>query len=143
MLLGIGTDIVELERVRKALENQRFVERVYTEGEREYCEGRGAQRTASYAARWAGKEAVLKAFGTGLREGKLTEIEILPDELGCPQVTLAGVFAEMAQRRGARLQVSLSHARAFATAVCIMEGAAPQGTLQAGGTSPKGMSEEG
>lgn len=121
LLLGIGTDIVELERVRKAVENPRFLERVYTKAEQEYCSSRGAQRVASLAARWAGKEAVLKAFGTGLREGKLTEIEILPDELGCPRVRLAGVFAQMARERGARAMVSLSHSLAYATAVCTLE----------------------
>ena len=87
MLAGIGTDIVEISRVGKALVNPRFRERVYTPAERRYCEGRGASMTASFAARFAGKEAVLKAFGTGLRGGTLQEIEILPDELGCPQVT--------------------------------------------------------
>ena len=121
MLLGVGTDIVEVERVRKAVENPRFLERVYTPAEQEYCESRGAQRVASYAARWAGKEAVLKAFGTGLREGKLTDIEILPDELGCPQVSLGGCFAKMAQERGPRLLVSLSHAKDYATAQCVLE----------------------
>ena len=122
MILGIGTDIIEIKRVRKAVENPRFLERVYTEKEREYCESRGAQRAASYAARWAGKEAVLKAFGTGLREGELTEIEILPDEQGCPQTVLTGFWAELAERRGiSRALVSLSHAQEYATAVCVLE----------------------
>ncbi|MBR4695046.1 MAG: 4'-phosphopantetheinyl transferase superfamily protein, partial [Selenomonadaceae bacterium] len=71
MVVGIGTDIVEVQRVRKALENARFKERVYTQGEIDYCEKRGGQAAASYAARFSGKEAVLKAFGTGLRRGTL------------------------------------------------------------------------
>ena len=124
MLAGIGTDIVEINRVRKAIANPRFRERVYTPAERGYCEGRGASMAASFAARFAGKEAVLKAFGTGLRGGTLKEIEILPDELGCPQVTLSGFFAELAQRkRVTRVAISLSHAREYATAQCVMEGA--------------------
>lgn len=122
MILGIGTDIIELSRVGKAIENKRFIDRVYTEKEQAYCESRGAQRVASYAARWAGKEAVMKSFGTGLREGSLTEIEILPDDLGCPRVTLKGFWLELARSRNAgQVWISLSHARAYATAQCILE----------------------
>ncbi len=125
MLAGIGTDIVEINRVRKAIENPRFRARVYTPAERSYCEQRGAARAASYAARFAGKEAVLKAFGTGLREGTLQDIEILPDALGCPRVRLSGYFAELAREKGIeRVEISLSHAREYATAQCVMEGKA-------------------
>ena len=82
---------------------------------------RGAAAAASYAARWAGKEAVLKAFGTGLREGKLSDIEILPDALGCPRVTLQGHFRELAEERGYdQILISLSHAREYAVAQCIL-----------------------
>lgn len=125
MLAGIGTDIVEISRVKRAIENPRFRARVYTEAERSYCEGRGAAMAASFAARFAGKEAVLKAFGTGLREGSLQDIEILPDALGCPQVHLSGFFAELAREKGIeRVAISLSHAREYATAQCVMEGRA-------------------
>jgi len=123
MILGIGTDIIEIDRIRKAIRNHRFLERVYTERERAYCESRGMQAAASYAARFAGKEAVLKAFGTGLREGSLLDIEILPDELGCPQVTLSGYYAKLAEKKDmAGIYLSLSHAREFATAQCVLEG---------------------
>ena len=122
MVLGIGTDIVEIARVRKAVESDRFRDRVYTEREQEYCQSRGMQAAASYAARFSGKEAVLKAFGTGLRAGSLLDIEILPDELGCPRVALSGYFAEKAAAMGAdRIHLSLSHARDYATAQCILE----------------------
>lgn len=122
MIRGIGTDIVEVERVRKAIANPRFCERVYTAAERQYCDSRGAQRAESYAARFAGKEAVLKAFGTGLREGTLQDIEILPDALGCPQVALTGHFAGVAKaRRIDRVWISLSHTKKYATAQCVME----------------------
>ncbi|SFT43615.1 holo-[acyl-carrier protein] synthase [Selenomonas sp. GACV-9] len=122
MIRGIGTDIVEVERVRKAIANPRFCERVYTAAERQYCDSRGAQQAESYAARFAGKEAVLKAFGTGLREGTLQDIEILPDALGCPQVELTGHFAGLAkERRIDRVWISLSHTKNYATAQCVME----------------------
>lgn len=123
MIKGIGTDIVEVRRVQKAIEKLNFRERVYTERERKYCESRGTQRGQSYAARFSGKEAVLKAFGTGLREGSLQDIEILPDELGCPQVILTGHFANLAvQRDISRVWISLSHTEKYATAQCVMEG---------------------
>ena len=123
MIIGIGTDIVEVSRVAKALENDHFKERVYTPGEIEYCQGKGKQAFASYAARFSGKEAVLKAFGTGLRQGSLLEIEILPDALGCPQVQLTGVHAQLAKEKGVkRVHISLSHTKEYATAQCVMEG---------------------
>lgn len=123
MIKGIGTDIAAVCRVQKAIETVRFRERVYTEKERAYCESRGVQKAQSYAARFAGKEAVLKAFGTGLRGGTLQDIEILPDALGCPQVKLHGYFASLArQKHISRVWVSLSHTKEYAAAQCVMEG---------------------
>ncbi|MCI6100191.1 MAG: holo-ACP synthase [Selenomonas sp.] len=123
MVLGIGTDIIEIGRVRRAIENEHFRARVYTAAERAYCEARGAGEAASFAARFAGKEAVLKAFGTGLRGGSMQDVEILDDALGCPQVTLHGHFRALADRSGVtRVLLSLSHAREYATAQCVMEG---------------------
>jgi len=121
LIAGIGTDIIEITRVEKAA-SPAFIKRVYTEKEQAYCEGRGAGRYASYGARWAGKEAVLKAFGTGLRHGSLLDIEILPDELGCPQVTLSGYFGQLAEERGIKaVWLSLSHSKDYAVAQCVME----------------------
>ena len=121
LIAGIGTDIIEIARVEKAA-GPAFIKRVYTEKEQSYCEARGAGKFASYAARWAGKEAVMKAFGTGLRGGSLLDIEILPDELGCPRVTLVGCFKELAEKKGiTNIWISLSHAKAYAVAECVME----------------------
>ena len=123
LILGLGTDIIEISRMKKAIEKRQFVQRVFTQNEIAYCDSRGAQRAASYAARFAGKEAVLKAFGTGLRGGSLLEIEILPDTLGCPQVALHGYHAQLAKDHGVgRICISLSHAREYAVAQCIFEG---------------------
>ena len=115
MILGIGSDIIHIPRVARAIETPRFLERVYTEAERTYAEGRGKGRAASLAVRFAGKEAVMKAFGT--------EIEILPDALGAPVVHLRGHFAALAAQMGAeRVWITLSHERDYATAYCILEG---------------------
>ncbi|MDY6268456.1 MAG: holo-ACP synthase [Selenomonadaceae bacterium] len=124
MVLGIGTDIIEISRVKRAIESEHFRARVYTAAERAYCEARGAGMAASFAARFAGKEAVLKAFGTGLRGGSLQDVEILDDALGCPRVTLHGYYQALAAEQGVtRILLSLSHAREYATAQCVMEGA--------------------
>ena len=122
LVTGIGMDIVEVARVDKAVARDSFVSRVFTPAEIAYCRSRGRQAGQSFAARFAGKEAVLKAFGTGLRGGSLTEIEILPDDLGCPQVGLTGFFADFAQKKGVKkVWISLTHTKEYAAAQCVME----------------------
>ena len=88
MLIGVGCDVIEIARVQKAIERAAFVKRVFASAEIAYCESRGKQAAASFAARFAAKEAVLKALGTGLRGGELTEIVITNDDLGKPGVQL-------------------------------------------------------
>lgn len=123
MIIGTGIDIIEIERVKKAAKNARFIERVFTREEQLYCQSRGAQAPASYAARFAAKEAVLKAFGTGLRKGTLQEISVVNDALGAPAVLLSGYFGELArEKRISSIHVSLSHAREYAVAQVIFWG---------------------
>lgn len=123
MILGIGSDIIHIPRVACAIQNPRFLARVYTAGERAYAKSRGKGMPASLAARFAGKEAVLKAFGTGLRAAALHDIEILPDVLGAPQVRLSGYLAVRAEEMAIdRVWITLSHERDYATAYCILEG---------------------
>ncbi len=122
LVTGIGMDIVEVARVDKAVARESFVSRVFTPAEITYCRSRGKQAVQSFAARFAGKEAILKAFGTGLRGGSLTELEILPDELGCPQVSLKGYFADFARKKGIKsIWLSLTHTKEYAAAQCVME----------------------
>jgi len=122
LITGIGIDIVEVERVGKAVSRENFVTRVFTPGEIAYCRSRGTQSVQSFAARFAGKEAILKAFGTGLRGGKLTELEILPDELGCPRVELKGYFADYAKDKGIKnIWLSMTHTKEYGAAQCVME----------------------
>ena len=121
LIVGIGTDIVEIARVKRAAAREAFLMRVYTEAERAYCESRGVQRMASYAARFAGKEAVMKALGTGLRGGTLHDIEILPDALGAPRVHLSGYFAQLARSRSmSRSPVRSCTAMPIAVKACFM-----------------------
>lgn len=121
-MIGVGCDIIEIARIAKAIKQKHFVERVYTEREISYCEGRGKQAAASFAARFAAKEAVLKAFGTGLRAGTMLDIEVVLDALGKPEVKLHGYYAEFAQKLGVRnICLSLSHSRENAIAFVTME----------------------
>lgn len=122
MVIGVGCDIIEIKRVAKAIEREAFVQRVFAASEAAYCRSRGQQAAASFAARFAAKEAVLKALGTGLRGGELTEIAITNDALGKPQVELSGYHLQLAQARGvARIHISLSHSRETAIAYVVME----------------------
>lgn len=122
MIVGVGCDIIEIERIARAIKSESFIRRVFTAEEAAYCQRRGQQAAASFAARFAAKEAVLKALGTGLREGSLQEIAVDNDGLGKPLVQLSGHFAMLAkQLRVKNIQISLSHSREFAVAYVIME----------------------
>lgn len=122
MIVGIGCDIIEIERIARAIKSESFIRRVFTAEEAAYCQRRGQQAAASFAARFAAKEAVLKALGTGLREGSLQEIAVDNDGLGKPLVQLSGHFAMLAKQLGVKnIQISLSHSRDFAVAYVIME----------------------
>ncbi len=120
-----GVDLVEVERVAKALANggDAFRDRVFTPDEVRYCEARGAGRDQSYAARFAAKEALAKALGTGIRQGVAwNEIEVQVDELGRPELRFRGRTAELVREAGvAGHSVSLSHSAGHAVAVVVLE----------------------
>jgi len=121
-MIGVGCDIIEIARLAKAIENEHFVERVYTKQEISYCRSRGKQSAASFAARFAAKEAVLKALGTGLRGGKLTDIEVILDGLGKPDINLTGYHKELADSLGvSKICLSVSHSQGNALAFVTME----------------------
>lgn len=123
MIIGTGIDIIEIHRMKEAIIRQSFIHRVFTVGEQQYCESRGVQKASSYAARFAGKEAVMKAFGTGLAGGSLQDIEILLNDKGCPRVELSGQFAALARDMGVTaVHISLTHAREYAAAQAILWG---------------------
>ena len=123
MIIGIGCDLAEVNRIQKALGQAGFAARVFTQREQDYCNSRGVQSAQSYAARFAAKEAFLKAIGTGLRGGCLTEIEVINDDMGRPQLALHGYFKDFAAGLGAeRLHLTLSHTKELAMAQVILEG---------------------
>ncbi|MGI9496685.1 MAG: holo-ACP synthase [Mariniblastus sp.] len=118
-VVGIGTDIVECLRVAKMIDKHEgiFIERVYTPDEIEYCGSRKAS-TQHYAGRWAAKEAILKAMGTGWSNGiQWTDIEIINHMGGKPYVRLGGQAKVICESRGiAEIMISISHCDNFATA---------------------------
>ena len=124
MIKGTGVDIIEISRVKKSLANEHFIKRIYTDKEQQYCQSRKQMAVSSYAARFAAKEAVAKALGTGIAESGLwTDIEILPDENGAPHVKLYGYFAYLATRRKIyNIYISLSHSKEYAVAQAVLEG---------------------
>ena len=124
MIIGIGIDIVEVYRIRETIaRTPRFAERVYTAIEREYCESKGVAAAQSYAARFAAKEAFLKALKTGWR-GKITwqDIEVVSDADGVPTLNITGEAANILKERGAtRVHISISHTTDHAVAEVILE----------------------
>lgn len=124
MIIATGIDLIEIARLEASLSkaSTRFRDRVFTVAEIAYCESR-ASRFASYAARFAAKEAVMKALGTGWAGGVgWHDIEIINDEAGTPSVRLSGVALERFQQLGARhIHLSVSHTKDLAIAQVIFE----------------------
>ena len=127
MVIATGVDIAEIDRIERALaasHGARFRARVFTAGEQAYCEPRGRSRAQSYAARFAAKEAVMKALGVGWgRHAAWHEIEVVRARGEAPRLVLAGAAAATAQREGiVRLSLSLTHAANLAMAFVVAEG---------------------
>lgn len=127
-VIGIGTDIVECSRIGNMIEkhDSLFLERVYTEWEIEYCSGRKSA-VQHYAGRWAAKEAILKAMGTGWAKGiAWTDIEITNAMGGKPSVTIHGEARVHCDKLGiAEILISISHCESHATAFATAVGPSP------------------
>jgi holo-[acyl-carrier protein] synthase len=121
-ILGIGTDIIECPRIGKMIEQhgELFLRRIYTDREIRYCQAR-KHAIEHFAGRWAAKEAILKAMGTGRSHGiAWTNIEVRNDSDGRPQVMVCGAAREIARERGiGEILVSISHCRTYATAYAL------------------------
>ena len=123
-MIGIGIDIVDIRRVRGILERQgdRFVRRVFTVAEQDYCR---AHRDAApyFAARFAAKEALFKALGTGWGRGATwCDAEVKREESGAPRLMITGRSQELAEALGTRtVHISLSHSEEAAIAIVILE----------------------
>lgn len=125
--VGLGVDIVEIERMRRILtRTPSFARRVFSEAERAYCDAK-ANPEVHYATRFAAKEAVVKALGTGFSEGiGVRDIEVRRTTKGRPYVVLTGRAREVAREQGVRempLSLSFTHTEAVACAMAITEDA--------------------
>lgn len=124
MIVGIGTDLAEVPRIREAIERhgRRFIDRIYTPREIEYVESK-ANRFERYAARFAAKEAGMKAIGTGWRRGvRWQDFEVANLPSGKPTMLLHGVAAEVAGRLAvSSIALSITHTAQQAMAIVILE----------------------
>jgi holo-[acyl-carrier protein] synthase len=127
MIVSVGVDLIEVGRIQRALEDlsigKRFRDRVYTANEIRYCESRGVGKYQSYAGRFAVKEAVMKALGTGWgAKVSWLNIEVTRARGGRPEITLHGHTAEFARELGiGRMLVSITHTDANALAHVIAQ----------------------
>jgi holo-[acyl-carrier protein] synthase len=123
VIKGVGIDMVEVERLAGKLERSAELKaKVFSEGEIKFCEAQ-QDKGQHYGARFAAKEAFLKATGKGLTLGhELSDIEIISDELGKPMIKLNGAFAALAlEYKWNKIHVSLTHVKSMASAVVIIE----------------------
>ena len=124
MIVSIGIDIIEVARIREVLlRTPRFAERVFTHAERDYCDSRGVVSAQHYAARFAAKEAALKALQTGWRGGiSWQDVEVASKENGAPYLIFAGqVLTTFKQFGATATHLSISHTSEHAIAQVVLE----------------------
>ncbi len=128
MIIAIGNDLAEVDRIKAAVDHprigERFRDRVYTQGEQAYCESRRAAKYQSYAARFAAKEATMKALGRGWgRYVGWLDIEVVRKRGSRPEIVLHGKAKEYAESLGiTRFHLALTHTAMLAEAVVVAEG---------------------
>ena len=121
MIVGIGNDIIEIERIEKAISKEGFKNKVYTQRELENIKKRG-NRAETYAGIFSAKEAISKAIGTGVREFSLTDLEILNNDLGKPYVVISEKLDKIlkVKKETYQIEISISHSKKYATAMAII-----------------------
>lgn len=121
MILGVGTDIIEIDRIKNAIDNTPgFLEKVFTEREVEEL-SKNTLRVESVAGNFAVKEAVSKAVGTGIRGFSFRDIEVFRDELGKPKVRVSSKIEEVIKSKDYLFNVSISHNKTMAIAFVVLE----------------------
>ena len=121
MIVGIGNDIIEIERIEKAISKEGFKDKIYTQRELENIKKRG-NRAETYAGVFSAKEAISKAIGTGVREFSLTDLEILNDDLGKPYVVVSEKLDKILRNKKEdyQIEISISHSKKYAIAMVII-----------------------
>jgi holo-[acyl-carrier protein] synthase len=124
MICGVGIDLVENDRLAKIITKwgSKFLQRVFSDGEITYCE-KHVQASTHFGARFAAKEAFLKALGIGLGMGvKLREIEVVQNKKGKPDIAVSGqAKTEIVKRNIKKMHLSLTHTKSYATAIVLLE----------------------
>lgn len=123
-MLSTGVDIIEISRIKRVLDlyGQRFLKRVFTPGEIEYCWG----RAPNLAGRFAAKEAAMKALGTGVRAVGWKDFEVIRADSGAPSLLLHGRGKQRAERLGlSEMSLSISHSKDYAVAFVVVDRQAP------------------
>ena len=125
MIRGIGTDIIEIVRIKTILNgdhSESFIERVFTENEIRYCESK-YRPEIHYAARFAAKEAFFKALGTGYRDGmSWKDISVTNDELGKPEIELSGkTLGNFKKKKFSHVHISISHTKEYAVSFVVID----------------------
>lgn len=121
MIVGIGNDIIEIERIEKAISKEGLKNKIYTQKEIENIKKRG-DRAETYAGIFSAKEAISKAIGTGVRNFALTDLEILNDDLGKPYVVVSEKLDKIirGKKENYQIEISISHSKKYATAVAVI-----------------------
>ena len=115
MNILVGTDIIEVDRIKSAINNNKdFLKKIYTEKEIEYCESKKTQKYQSYAARFAAKEAIYKALSDYIEDFKWTDFEVIKGKKGKPAVKLNININKLDQ-----IEISMSHCKEYATAYVV------------------------
>lgn len=118
MIRGIGTDIVEISRIEKSLNNPRFLDRNFTDKENEYFNNKKLMQE-SVASCFAAKEAFLKAIGTGFTNVSINDIEVLHNDMGKPYIVIHNKLKDVVGE--GKIHLSMSHSKEYATAVVVIE----------------------
>ena len=121
MIVGIGNDIIEIERIEKAISKEGFKDKIYTQRELENIKKRG-NRAETYAGVFSAKEAISKAIGTGVREFSFTNLDILNDDLAKPYVVVSEKLDKIikSKKEDYQIEISISHSKKYATAMAII-----------------------
>lgn len=121
MIVGVGTDIIEIDRIEKALERTpRFLEKTFTKNEIKLFKSK-SMKIETIAGNFAAKEAISKAIGTGFRGFNFNDIEVIRDELGKPKANLSDKVLKVIGKENIILHISISHNKGQAIAFVVME----------------------
>lgn len=121
MIIGVGVDIVQVDRIQKNIEKQKFIDKVYTDKEKEYLTKRKFNHQTA-AGLFAAKEAVSKALGTGISGFSITDIEIVKDEFDKPEILLYNNALKISKDKGIdKINISISHEKDYAIAFAVAE----------------------